>query len=150
MPHKVEREIQLSRPLSSLAQELTLNVYRTDLHLTAVLEEVLRPADLRLDEFNVLRIIRGGGPEGHPRAEIEKRMVHAADRLLAILHKLKTRGLIEGTVRLSMTAEGQELLRSLDPAFQARIEERVGWIPEDRLRVAIEVLESIRGGPPAK
>jgi hypothetical protein len=104
--------------------------------------------ELQLDEFNVLRIVRGAGAAGHPRAEIERRMLHSADRLLAILHKLKTRGLVEGTLRLTATPAGLALLASVDAPFQAAVDERVGWIPADRLRVVIEVLESIRTGRP--
>ncbi len=147
MPHKIERELQLTRPLPSLARELVLNIYRTDQFLTECLEAVLRPADLRIDEFNVLRIIRGGGAEGHPRAEIEKRMLHSPERLLAILHKLKARGLIEGTLRLSLTPAGHTLLETVDPGFEGAIEERVAWVGAERISAAIEVLEAIRTGP---
>lgn len=147
MSHKIESEIQLTQPLTSLARELVLNIYRTDQFLTARLEAALRPGDLRIDEFNALRIIRGGGAAGHPRVEIEKRMVHSPERLLAILHKLKTRGLIEGTLRLSITKAGEALLTSVDPAFEAAIEESAAWIGADRIRAVIEVLESIRSGP---
>lgn len=150
MPHRIESEIKLSRPLNSLARELSLNLFRTDQFLTKCLEEVLASAELRLDEYNVLRIVRGAGAAGHTRADIEQRMVHDPDRLLALLHKLKSRGLIEGTLRLTLTQAGSDLLRSLDPRFEGAIEERIGWIEEDRLRTAIEVLESIRVGRGAK
>lgn len=149
MAHGIEREIHISRPIASAARELSLNVFRTDQFLTQQLHEVLRPWDLRLDEYNVLRILRGAGDEGHQRADIEERMVHEPDRLLAMLHKLKTRGWIEGGIRLSITPAGRELLASLDEPFERALEERIGWIGEDRLRAAIEVLEAIRTGPPA-
>ncbi len=150
MSHKIESEIQLSQPLTSLARELVLNIFRTNQFLTARLEAALQPGDLRIDEFNVLRIVRGGGAGGHPRAEIEKRMVHSPERLLAILHKLKTRGLIEGTLRVSITSAGLALLTSIDPAFEAAIEESTARIGADRIRAVIEVLESIRTGPPGR
>jgi MarR family transcriptional regulator, organic hydroperoxide resistance regulator len=133
-----------SKPIPSLARELTLNLYRTDQALTAALETVLRPTDLRLDEFNVLRILRGGGPDGYVRADIEQRMLHDPDRLLALLHRLKSRGLIEGSLRLTITNTGKDLLRTIDPAFEGEIEKRVGHIPADKLRVAVEVLQAIR------
>jgi DNA-binding MarR family transcriptional regulator len=128
----------------SLARELTLALYRTDQVLTAALERVLKPTDLRLDEFNVLRILRGGGPEGYVRADIEQRMLHDPDRLLALLHRLKSRGLVEGTIRVSITEAGKELLKGIDPAFEAEIERCVGHVPHDKLRVAIEVLQAVR------
>jgi hypothetical protein len=149
MSHSIEREIHISKPITSPARELTLNIFRTDQFLTQRLQEVLRQADLRLDEYNVLRILRGAGSAGHQRSDIEQRMVHDPERLLALLHKLKSRGFIEGGLRLSITAAGQDLLASLDGPFEAMIEERVGWIAADKLRTAIEVLEAIRTGPGA-
>jgi DNA-binding MarR family transcriptional regulator len=149
MSHSIEREIHISRPIASAARELSLNIFRTDQFLTQRLQEVLRPADLRLDEYNVLRILRGAGSAGHQRADIEQRMVHDPDRLLALLHKLKHRGLIEGSLRLLITDAGRELLSTLDGPFEATLEERIGWIDPDKLRTAIEVLESIRTGPGA-
>jgi DNA-binding MarR family transcriptional regulator len=150
MAHSIEREIQISRPISSLARELTLNLFRTDQVLTAALQEVLRPADLRLDEYNVLRILRGAGAAGHQRTDVEQRMVHDPERLLALLHKLKSRGLIEGSLRLQITPAGQELLATLDGPFEGAIEARIAWIPADKLRIAVEVLEAIRTGPAGK
>ena len=106
MPHSIERELGIAKPINSLSREFSLNLFRTEQHVTAALDAVLRPADLRLDEYNVLRILRGAGAEGRARAEIEQRMVHEPDRLLALLHKLKTKGFIEGSMRLTITAAG--------------------------------------------
>lgn len=147
MAHSIEREIHISRPITSPARELSLNIFRTDQFLGQMLQEVLRPADLRLDEYNVLRILRGAGAAGHQRQDVEKRMVHDPDRLLALLHKLKGRGLIEGGLRLTITPAGEQLLSTMDGPFEGTLEERIGWIPADKLRAAIEVLEAIRTGP---
>lgn len=146
MSHSIEREIHISQPITSPARELSLNVFRTDQFLTQLLQAVLKPADLRLDEYNVLRILRGAGEAGHQRADIEQRMVHDPERLLALLHKLKHRGLIEGGIRLTITAAGRELLATLDGPFEGTLEERISWIPADKVRTAIEVLEAIRAG----
>jgi hypothetical protein len=147
MAHSIEREIHISKPIASPARELSLNIFRTDQFLGQRLAEVLKPAEMRLDEYNVLRILRGAGEAGHQRVDIEQRMVHDPDRLLALLHKLKSRGLIEGGLRLTITAAGRELLGTLDAPFEGMLEERIGWIDPDKLRIAIEVLEAIRTGP---
>jgi hypothetical protein len=72
----------------------------------------------------------------------------AVDRLLAILHRLKGRGAVEGSsLHLTITAAGRELLGSVDPAFHTAIESAIGRIDPERLRVAIEVLEEVRAAP---
>ncbi|HEX8394130.1 MAG TPA: hypothetical protein VF665_17435 [Longimicrobium sp.] len=144
MPHSIERELGIAKPIDSLAREFTLNLFRTEQHVSAALSEVVGRADLRLDEYNVLRILRGAGAEGRARAEIEQRMVHEPDRLLALLHKLKTRGLIEGSMRLTITPAGLQLLAGLDEPFQATMERGIGWMDPERLQTAISVLEEIR------
>ena len=113
MAHSIEQEIHISRPIESPARELTLNIFRTEQYLTERLQEVLQPADLRLDEYNVLRILRGAGDAGHQRTEIERRMVHDPERLLALLHKLKSRGFIQGSLRLTNWAEFSADVRRL-------------------------------------
>jgi hypothetical protein len=63
-----------------------------------------------------------------------------------LLHKLKSRRLIEGSLRLTITAAGRDLLGTLDAPFEGTIDEAIAWIPADKIRTAIEVLESIRAG----
>ena len=150
MPQNTAPGAPFDRPAPSAARELTLALYRTEQALTRLLEDILRPADLRLDEFNVLRILRGGGAEGYVRADIEQRMLHDPDRLLALLHRLKSRGLVEGTIRLTITAAGQGLLRSVSPPFEAAIEQRIGWMSPEKLRIAVEVLDAVRNPPASR
>lgn len=146
MPGHLQDEIRISKPMSP-ALETLLNVNRTARFLTAWTEKVLEPVELRIDEYNVMRILRGAGAQGHARHDIEERMVHEPDRLLAILHRLRTRGLIEGTIRHAITAQGLATLASIDADLDRAIEERIGWIDADSLRTTISVLERIRSGP---
>jgi MarR family transcriptional regulator, organic hydroperoxide resistance regulator len=147
MSREIEQELKISQPLASRVRELALNLFRSERVLTHALEEALEPFDLRLDEFNVLRILRGAGPDGHERATVEERMVHDADRLLGLLHRLRQRGAVEGTLRLRITAEGRELLSRADPVFMGALEARIGGIPEGELDTAVSVLERIRRTP---
>src|SRR5688572_6145818 len=48
MAHSIEREIHISQPIASPARELSLNIFRTDQFLTQRLQEVLKPAEMRL------------------------------------------------------------------------------------------------------
>ncbi|HET6762085.1 MAG TPA: hypothetical protein VFH27_00400, partial [Longimicrobiaceae bacterium] len=59
-------------------------------------------------------------------------------------HRLKSRGLVEGSLRLAITEAGKALLTSIDPAFEGCIEKHVGHIAPDKVRTAIEVLQAIR------
>lgn len=143
MSGRIAQEIENSKPIP-LPVELVLNVYRTAVALNEWTARLLEPFDLRPEEYNILRILRGAGPEGHPRAEVERRMLQSADRLSAALHRLKTRGAVDGVFTVRITEAGMELLASTDGVIDRAMEERMGSVPEARLRAAIEVLESIR------
>lgn len=71
-------------------------------------------------------------------------MIHDTERFPALVHTLRTRGLIAGTLRLVITDAGRELLASLDGRIEGAIRERFGRIDPARLRTLVEVLERLR------
>ncbi len=46
-------------------------------------------------QYNVLRILKGAHPEGHPRCEIARRMIERAPDLTRMIDRLERRGLVE-------------------------------------------------------
>jgi DNA-binding MarR family transcriptional regulator len=88
------------------------------------------------DQYNVLRILRGAQPDGHPRYEIAERMMSRAPDVTRLLDRLERAGFIERVRsgedrRLSVsriTRSGLALLDTLDPevhALHARITRRL-------------------------
>ena len=75
--------------------------------------------------FNILRILRGAGPDGHPASEVRKRMIHDTERFPALIHGLRSRGLVGGTPRASRPdrRDGQEE----DTRQEQRTESRQVW-----------------------
>jgi DNA-binding MarR family transcriptional regulator len=77
-------------------------------------------------QYNVLRILRGVHPEGHPRCEVARRLIARAPDVTRLIDRLERRGLVErywepGNRRLSMatiTARGLALLGEVDPAIR--------------------------------
>ncbi|HEX7241556.1 MAG TPA: hypothetical protein VF263_14860 [Longimicrobiaceae bacterium] len=134
-----------SGPSASPELELVVSVHRTAAFLMEWAEQALEPVDVRPDEYNVLRILRGAGPAGLAMAEVSRRMIHDAARLPALVHRLRTRGLIAGALRLTLTAEGRDLLASTDGLLESALVKRVGRVDAARLVAAREVLERIRG-----
>lgn len=87
------------------------------------LEEMCRRSGITHTQYNVLRILRGSHPDGHPRFEIISRLIHRAPDVTRLLDRLERQGLIE---RVSdarnrrhsvarITAAGLELLRAIEP-----------------------------------
>lgn len=139
------RRSAASAPDATPELDLVVSVHRTATFLMEWAERALEPADVRPDEHNVLRILRGAGPAGLALAEVSRRMIHDAARLPALVHRLRARGLILGALRLTLTAEGRDLLASTEGLLESALAKRVGRVDAARLMAAREVLERIRG-----
>ena len=77
--------------------------------------------------YNVLRILRGVYPEGHPRCEIAQRMVERAPDVTRLIDRLEQQGLAERTRqdedrRMSIsriTDKGLKLLKEIQPELDS-------------------------------
>jgi DNA-binding MarR family transcriptional regulator len=91
------------------------------------LDEVCALEDITADQYNVLRILRGVYPDGHPRYEISERLIDRAPDVTRLLDRLSKGGLVrryraDGDRRLSLariTDRGLALLDRLDGAIAA-------------------------------
>ena len=144
MSGRIATEIAQNAPIPSTSVELVLNLRRTARTIDAWLDRVLAPGELRIEEFNILRILRGAGEAGHSRAEVERRLVAGADKLTVALFQLRSRALIAGTSTLRITAAGREVLTRVDDEVAEAIRAMGAGLPDEQMRTAIDVLERIR------
>ena len=91
---RVQDEIRQRRPFQSVAQEAVVALMRTaDLvrrHATAL----LKPHGLTLQQYNVLRILRGAGADGLPTLEIADRMIEQTPGITRLLDRLEAKELV--------------------------------------------------------
>lgn len=107
-------------------------------HMNAVVE----PHGLTLQQFNVLRILRGGGADGLPTLEVASRMVEETPGITRLLDRLERKELIrrqrcprDRRQHLCwITAKGLALLQKMDRPI-ARIHEETlkGLRTKDRV-----------------
>lgn len=155
MAGRLKREIKQKRPFSSVQEEVVLSIMRTADQVAVPMNEVLRGAGLSPSQYNVLRILRGAGEEGQPCGEISERMVRRDPDLTRLLDRLEASGLVTRTrdtrdrriIRASITAQGAELLKSLDEEVEASIRRGLAHVPVARLRTLLELLEEVRSKP---
>ena len=91
----------------SPAEEAGVSVLVAGAHLAHLLEEVCSTQGITHDQYNVLRILRGVYPDGHPRYEIGRRLIERSPDVTRLLDRLERRGLVsryraEGDRRLSL------------------------------------------------
>lgn len=110
----------------SLQQEALLNLSVAAAYLREQSERVVEEFDITLPQYNVLRILRGVHPDGHPRGEIAMRMLDRAPDVTRIVDRLAAKNLVErdrsgDDKRQSITRitrEGLKLLERVDPPMQ--------------------------------
>ena len=77
-PRTLADEIQQSRPWSSPAEEAFVSVMRTAALIRRALSQAVEPCGISPAQYNVLRILRGAGPEGHEAAQAGREGEEAA------------------------------------------------------------------------
>ena len=103
----------------SPVQEAMLNVMVAASHLRDMVERVVEPFGITQPQYNVLRILRGVHPDGHPRRDIAARMIDRAPDVTRIIDRLEDKRLVSrartGTDRRhSITRITPQGLRLLD------------------------------------
>jgi DNA-binding MarR family transcriptional regulator len=152
MPNELLEELRQRKPFASLAQEAYLSVARTQAVLQAGLERVLKPHGVSLTQYNVLRILRGAGPGGLCRHEVQDRLLTRMPDVTRLLDRMEESGLVDrerGTVdrRLvttRLTARGRQLVDELDAPIAAEHERCLAHLGEDRLRELVGLLALAR------
>jgi DNA-binding MarR family transcriptional regulator len=152
MSPDLREELHQRRPFSSLEQEAFLNVVRTEAELSDAFERMLRPFGVSATQYNVLRILRGAGPNGLCRNEIRDRLVARMPDVTRLLDRMEEAGLVRRArstadrrqVGTQLTERGRELVDGLDAAVAEEHERRLGHLGEEQLRKLIELLTQAR------
>jgi DNA-binding MarR family transcriptional regulator len=117
-----------TKTLQQLDKEAVLSLLeaadRTRRHFTGILE----PWGLTLQQYNVLRILRGAGPGGLPTLEIGERMIEKTPGVSRLVDRLEAHGWVKRErcredrrrVLCSLTDKASKTLAELDgPIAQA-------------------------------
>jgi DNA-binding MarR family transcriptional regulator len=147
-------ELQQRRPFGSRGVESVIAVLRTADLLRRRLSRAVEPHGITLQQYNVLRILRGAGEAGLPTLAIGERMVEQTPGVTRLLNRLEAKGLAARSqgesdhrqVICRLTLEGRQLLVRLDPLAEGAAEAGVAMLqPEDEARL-LELLTAIRSG----
>lgn len=144
-----------SRPVTrSQAAEAFLAIVRTAEGLQRDFVELFKQHELSLSQYNVLRILRGAGPEGVTCGDVANRLIRHDPDVTRLLDRLDRRGLIERgrdskdrrVVRTMITSAGEDLLARLDEPVEALHARQLGHVSKKRLGELIALLDDARTG----
>ncbi|MBL8979822.1 MAG: MarR family transcriptional regulator [Gemmatimonadetes bacterium] len=149
---RIQQEIKQTRPFRSTAQEAGIALLRTTDLVRRRMSAVLEAEDVTVQQYNVLRILRGAGTEGLPTLEIAERMIEQAPGITRLLDRLEAKGLVSRercpTDRRQVTCRiakpGLTLLAALDPIVDALDDSMLGNLTRTELKQLIHLLDRIR------
>lgn len=148
----VHEEIRQTKPFQSGAQEAILTLYRTADALQRDFARLIEPHGVSLQQYNVLRILRGANPQGLTCSAIGERMIAADPDITRLLARLKKMGLIRQQrdkhdrriLWTTIAPAGLHLLAQLDPLVQKLPAEYLGHMQPAELDELIRLLEMAR------
>jgi DNA-binding MarR family transcriptional regulator len=116
----------------------------------------LEPHDITLQQYNVLRILRGAGEQGLPTLEIGERMIEQAPGVTRLLDRLEAKALVRRErcaqdrrqVLCWLTASGLELVERLDEPVDSADAQAVAMLTPDEQDRLLRMLDAIRTSPP--
>lgn len=154
----LRREIRQTRPFRSPGQEALLGVLRTANVLRNQVAAVIEPYGVTVQQYNVLRILRGAGGEPLPTLEIGARMIEQSPGVTRILDRLEAKGLVarercpedRRQVLCRILPEGLELLRRMDDSVEALEASALDMLDGNEQRELIALLDRVRGARNAR
>ena len=149
---KVHEEIKQRKPFRSTAQEAVIGLLRTSSLVRGYFDRLMAPHGLTLQQFNVLRILRGAGPDGLPTLEIGARMVERTPGVTRLIDRLVRKKMVARSrstddrrvVYCRLTDVGRNTLTAVDAVVGNADESAMGALTERQLENLIELLDRAR------
>ena len=149
---RLQQELKQRKPFQSVAQEALLGLMRTTDLVRRQATALVEPHGITLQQYNVLRILRGGGKDGVPTLEVAERMVERTPGITRLLDRLEAKGFVkrqrcpkDRRQHLCwITPKSAALLEKLDgPVVQFGEQLMKGLKQEDRVAL-IRLLDALR------
>ena len=117
----LQEELQMSK-LPAPGVQLMLQLMLTREAVVRVQERLFEAHGLTIQQYNVLRIVRGGPTKGHPIYEIERRMIYRFANVTRLVDRLELQGLLKRVAdakdrrvsRVVITPKGRRLMDRLE------------------------------------
>lgn len=155
MASDLQQELKQTRSFRSPEEEAYLSIQRTAAILEHAFESELKEFGITATQYNVLRILRGAGPDGLCRNEIGERLIRRVPDVTRLLDRLEDMHLIARArggddrrfVTTRITPEGLKVLDRLERVVDRIHDEQLGHLDAARLKTLIGLLAAVRRRP---
>ncbi len=147
-------ELKQTRPFTSTGHEALVSILRTAAVVQRYVSQVVEGSGITIQQYNVLRILRGAGSVGLPTLAIRDRMIEEAAGITRLLDKLEAAGFVlrerstpdRRQVLCQITPAGLRLLTSLDEPVDAANEHAMAALDDGEKARLVELLAAVRAG----
>lgn len=138
----------------SREQQAAIGLLRTADAIKRHFSQVIERHGITLQQYNVLRILRGAGPDGLPTLTIGERMIEQTPGVTRLIDRLEKKELVSRVpcprdrrrVYCVITQRGRELLLELDEPIDRADEQAVAVLGPSDVDSLIELLDRVRAG----
>ena len=149
---KLEEAIKQKTPFKSVYQKVVVNLFFTHNWMNQIQKESLKPFGVTLQQYNVLRILRGQHPKPVSTSDIRSRMLDRMSDVSRIIDRLLKKDLVERQICKSdkrlvdvvISSQGLDLLQQID-AVQGKIDGALSNLSQDEADKLNELLDKLRG-----
>jgi DNA-binding MarR family transcriptional regulator len=147
-------EIKQSAPFHSGGAEVAVGILRTAAVLERHYNQIVTTRGITIQQYNVLRILRGAGERGMPTLVIRDRMIHEAPGITRLIDRLEQSKLVRRERQAAdrrqvvcyLTKEGGDLLSDLDAEVAAADDLAVSMLKPEEQRLLTTLLDAVRSG----
>lgn len=152
-PTSIQAAIKQTKPFLSRRQEALVGLLLTAEAVRWPLQDLLAGhGQLTFQQYNVLRILRGAGDDGHPCAEIGARMIARVPDVTRLVDRLEARGLVRRerstadrrVVQVRILTPALDLLGRIDGPIAALAPRMLSALSPRELRALDELLAKAR------
>lgn len=147
----IEDQIKTSSQLPA-SKRLLISLVYTANQINDQIGEALKPFDISIPQFNVLRILRGQKGKPANLSTIQERMVSKMSNTTRLVDKLIRKELVERVickenrrkVEISITQKGMNLLTKIDPVVDTAEKAITSKLQPEEVDKMTELLQQIR------
>lgn len=141
MANSLQSQLKKKHPFEIPEEEVHLNIMRTYSVIMGPSQNLFKEHNLSSPLYNILRILRGVGPEGLPCSQIGERMVTRVPDVTRLVDRLEKSGWVtrdrctedRRVVTIKITKTGKEMLDGLDEPITKRLREVLGHLTKKEM-----------------
>lgn len=133
------------------SKEVIITLIRTNYEINIQLMTALKPYEISIQQFNVLRILRGQKGVAANLSTVQERMINKMSNTTRLIDKLIDKTFVERIVckenrrkiELFITNEGLDFLKKIDPIIDQVEEKMVGSLNNEKKENIVSILNQL-------